>query len=230
MFYIPCNRPSLELACGNCESSITKTRGACALTRAGGSPYTIKLRSACRKPYLSLSGSDPVPLSKVGTHLLASMGSKGKNRNSLACLRNADSHSAVTYCVQLSTIWRDAEIENCSPWDYVEGAAVGIISGVRNNEDMKTGHGQDDSHADVRGHRIRQSTSRHSDHRQSRQNRLYIGVRKNNRSKKPSRKGRGDSISTAPHAAKSNSLVPRAKGQPEEPLNYDFALSSGAGT
>jgi hypothetical protein len=48
--------------------------------------------------------------------------------------------------------------------------------------------------------------------------------------KKPSRKGRGDSISTAPHAAKSNSLVPRAKGQPEEPLNYDFALSSGAGT
>jgi hypothetical protein len=30
--------------------------------------------------------------------LLASLGSKGKNRNSLACLRNACSHSGVTYC------------------------------------------------------------------------------------------------------------------------------------
>jgi len=30
--------------------------------------------------------------------LLASLGSKGKNGNSLACLRNAGSHSAVTYC------------------------------------------------------------------------------------------------------------------------------------
>ena len=34
----------------------------------------------------------------MGTHLLASLGSKGKNGNSLACLRNAGSHSAVTYC------------------------------------------------------------------------------------------------------------------------------------
>jgi len=41
----------------------------------------------------------PVPLSKMGTHLLASLGSKGKNRNSLACLRNAGSHSAVKYCL-----------------------------------------------------------------------------------------------------------------------------------
>ena len=56
----------------------------------GSSP---KLKSACRKPDLSLSGLDPVPLSKMGTHLLASLGSKGKNRNSLACLRNAGSHS-----------------------------------------------------------------------------------------------------------------------------------------
>jgi len=30
--------------------------------------------------------------------LLASLGSKGKNRNSLACLRNAGFHFAVTYC------------------------------------------------------------------------------------------------------------------------------------
>ena len=51
-----------------------KNRGACALTRAGGSFYTIKLKSACRKPPadLSLSGLDPVPLSKIGTLLLAS--------------------------------------------------------------------------------------------------------------------------------------------------------------
>jgi hypothetical protein len=30
--------------------------------------------------------------------LLASLGSKGKNRNSLACLRNAGSYSAESYC------------------------------------------------------------------------------------------------------------------------------------
>ena len=42
---------------------------------------------------------DPVSLSKIETHLLASLGSKGKNRNSLACLRNAGFHSAVTYCM-----------------------------------------------------------------------------------------------------------------------------------
>ena len=36
-------------------------------------------------------------MSKMGTHLLASLGSKGKHGNSLACLRNAGSHSAVTY-------------------------------------------------------------------------------------------------------------------------------------
>ena len=64
--------------------------------------YYHKLKSACREPDLSLSGLDPVPLSKMGTHLLASLGSKGKNRNSLACLRNAGSHSAVTYCIIVS--------------------------------------------------------------------------------------------------------------------------------
>ena len=59
-----------------------------------------QLKSACREPDLSLSGLDPVPLSKIGTRLLASLGSKGKNRNSLVCLRNAGSHSAVTYCTR----------------------------------------------------------------------------------------------------------------------------------
>jgi hypothetical protein len=60
--------------------------------------YTIKLKSAWREPDLSLSGFDPVPLSKIGTHLLASLGIKGKNRNPLACLRNAGSYFAITYC------------------------------------------------------------------------------------------------------------------------------------
>ena len=35
---------------------------------------------------------------KIETHLLASLGSKGKNRNPLACLRNAGFYSAESYC------------------------------------------------------------------------------------------------------------------------------------
>ena len=66
--------------------------------RAGGSLFTIKLKSDCREQDLSLSGLDPVPLSKIRTRLLASLGSKGKNRNSLACLRNAGSCSRANYC------------------------------------------------------------------------------------------------------------------------------------
>ena len=49
------------------------------------------------KPDLSLSGSDPVPLSKIGTRLLASLASKGK-MGTLACLRNAGSYFAESYC------------------------------------------------------------------------------------------------------------------------------------
>ena len=75
-------RVSSESRAGEWEleivSQITKNRGACALTRAGGSPYTIKLKSACREPDLSLSGLDPVPLSKIGTHLFASRVAKEK--------------------------------------------------------------------------------------------------------------------------------------------------------
>ena len=82
-------------ALDNEKSWITKNRGACALTRAGGSLYTIKFKSVRREPDLSISDLDPVPLSKIETHLLAFLGSKGKNRNSLACLRNAGFHSAV---------------------------------------------------------------------------------------------------------------------------------------
>ena len=41
---------------------------------------------------------DSVPLSKMGTHFLASLGSKGRNGNSLARLRNVSSHSTESYC------------------------------------------------------------------------------------------------------------------------------------
>ena len=58
----------------------------------------MKLKSACREPDLSLEGVDPVSLSKIETHLLASLGSTGKKRKSLACLRNACFHFAESYC------------------------------------------------------------------------------------------------------------------------------------
>ena len=83
---------------------MTKNRGACALTRAGGTLYTIKLKSACRKPDPSLAGLDPVPLSEIGTRLLASLGSKVKNRNPLVCLRNAGSYFVVKYFSALSCV------------------------------------------------------------------------------------------------------------------------------
>ena len=38
-------------------------------------------------------------LSEKGTHLLASSDVMEKNRNSLACLRNAGSYSAQSYCI-----------------------------------------------------------------------------------------------------------------------------------
>ena len=60
----------------NCQSQTTKNRRACALTRAGGLLYTIKLNSACRAPDPSLAGLDPVPLSKLA--FLPSLGAKGK--------------------------------------------------------------------------------------------------------------------------------------------------------
>ena len=43
---------------------------------------------------------EQVSLSKIETHLLASLGSKGKTRNSLACLRNAGFHFAESYCTR----------------------------------------------------------------------------------------------------------------------------------
>jgi len=54
----------------------------------------VPIKSQVEALSLSLSLSLSVPLSKIGTRLLASLGSKEKNRNSLACLRNAGSYSA----------------------------------------------------------------------------------------------------------------------------------------
>ena len=72
------SRPNLELADGNCESRtqvVTKHSGTRAMTRAGGLIYTIKLKSACREPDLSLSEPHGLgPSSSI------------ENRNSLACL------------------------------------------------------------------------------------------------------------------------------------------------
>ena len=65
--------PVLYRVSAKCESQITKNRGACALTRAGGIFYNIKLKSACRKPDLSLSGLDPVPLSKMRSYCAGQM-------------------------------------------------------------------------------------------------------------------------------------------------------------
>ncbi len=71
---------------------------------------------------------DPVPPSKIGTHLLASLGSKGKNRNSLACLRNAGSHSAVTYCKGQSGFGKASDRSKAKehrPYGILRGSVVG---------------------------------------------------------------------------------------------------------
>ena len=48
-------------------------------------------------------GLGPSSSVKKKNRLLVSLGRKGKNRNSLACLRNAGSYSAVTYCIRQET-------------------------------------------------------------------------------------------------------------------------------
>ena len=88
------SRPNLELVSGNCESWITKNRGACALTRAGGSLYTLELKSVCMEPDLSLAGFNLVPLSKIGTLLLASAMPLPISRS-----RTVLSHLGTVHCV-----------------------------------------------------------------------------------------------------------------------------------
>ena len=73
---------------------------------------------------MRLSGLDPVPLSKMGTHLLASLGSKGEKRNSLACLKNAGSHSAVTYCR-----WQRGAFSMCGLACASDFHVSGVVSG-----------------------------------------------------------------------------------------------------
>ena len=53
----------------------------------------------------------------MGTHLLASLGSKGKNGDSLACLRNAGSHSAESYCT------KEQIMDNQGDFHSIEGSA-----------------------------------------------------------------------------------------------------------
>ena len=62
--------------------------------RAG--KVSIAAPSSKAQALLQAAGSEPsslvpVSLSKIGTLLLASLGGTGKNRHSLACLRNAGS-------------------------------------------------------------------------------------------------------------------------------------------
>ena len=71
------------------------------LTRAGRALYSIRPKSICRGPVRASVGLDLVPLSKTSTHLLASSDIMEKNRNSLACLRNAGSYFAESYCIPL---------------------------------------------------------------------------------------------------------------------------------
>ena len=78
---------NLELASGNCESRDNEK--------------SWSLRADARRRITLFSGLDPVPLSKIGSRFLASMGTKGKNRNSLVCLRNASSYSVESYCTVL---------------------------------------------------------------------------------------------------------------------------------
>jgi len=53
---------------------------------------------ALSEPVRASVGLDLVPLSKIGTHLLASSDIIENNTNSLTRLRNAGSYFAVTYC------------------------------------------------------------------------------------------------------------------------------------
>jgi len=54
-----------------------------------------KLEVAC------LGSADLVSVSVENRNLLASLGSQGKNRNPLACLRNAGSYDKVSYCIKV---------------------------------------------------------------------------------------------------------------------------------
>jgi hypothetical protein len=69
---------------------------ACELSKHlyGVDQWWVLLKKKTKTLIMSLSEF----LSKIGTHLLPSFDIIEKNRNPLACLRNAGSHSAMTYC------------------------------------------------------------------------------------------------------------------------------------
>ena len=50
---------------------------------------------------------------------------------------------------QLTTLWRDAEVEELFPWDEVEEAAQDIMSDEQADDDKGPEEGQDDSYAGV---------------------------------------------------------------------------------
>jgi len=102
-----------EGAC-NCACTSRPSSGSRSLARATNLTKSWSLRADARRRItlyyqiqvslqgtgfepLGPAGLDPIPLSKIGTRLLASLGIKGKNRKSLACLRNAGSYSGVSY-------------------------------------------------------------------------------------------------------------------------------------
>ena len=74
----------------------------CTVTFSSGFQILTLMGLTIFTSFTSFVDLDPVPLSKVGTHLLASQGSIGKDMNSLtflSFLRNASSYFATTYCM-----------------------------------------------------------------------------------------------------------------------------------
>ena len=97
-------RVSAESRAGECESRVIDNENSWSFRADARRRITLRLYYQSQ---VSLQGTgfeplglDPVLLSKIGTRLLASLGSKGKIRNPLACLRNAGSYSAESYCTE----------------------------------------------------------------------------------------------------------------------------------
>ena len=79
----------------------------------------------------------------MGTDLLASLGSKGKNRNSLACLRNAGYHFAITYCnlkVQVRALMIVCGPETEFAYPEVRVIATSMLPGPRTARGHGTAH------------------------------------------------------------------------------------------
>ena len=77
-----------------------------ALIVAAGCEHCQAPKTWSQFPCVCLSSS------KIGTHLLASSDIMEKKRNSLACLRNAGSYFAVTYCSERQGQWLSTRMES----------------------------------------------------------------------------------------------------------------------